>query len=85
MSSSRSYLGIAKPPPDLCNSALHHRILATGIPGLRKVNCEWRNGVVVLWGRVPSFYIKQLAQAIFLVDPAIRTVENLIEVVKAEE
>jgi hypothetical protein len=31
--------------------------------GLRLLSCEWRDGVLTLRGRVPSYYLKQLAQA----------------------
>jgi hypothetical protein len=27
------------------------------------LSCEWRDGVLTLRGRVPSYYLKQLAQA----------------------
>ncbi len=33
-----------------------------GYPALKAVDCKWRNGVLVLSGRVPSYYLKQLAQ-----------------------
>jgi hypothetical protein len=47
---------------------------------LRRVECEFHDGLVVLRGRVPTYYVKQLAQSILLIDPAVEAIENLIEV-----
>lgn len=40
--------------------ALH----GTGYPALRDIEVEIVTGVVVLWGRVSSYYQKQLAQSV---------------------
>lgn len=59
---------------------IRRRLSATGYRALRTVECEYRDGLVVLRGRVPSYYCKQLAQSTLLADPFIKTVVNLIEV-----
>ena len=46
---------------------------------LREVSCEFDQGVLVLRGRVPSFYYKQLAQE------AIAHVEGVVQVVNKIE
>jgi hypothetical protein len=56
------------------------RLRATGHRALRQVECEYFNGVVVLRGRVPTYYAKQIAQAVLLIDPVARRVVNLIDV-----
>ena len=47
---------------------------------LKSVRCEQRNGQVVLSGRVPSYYLKQVAQSIAMQQPHVRSVLNLIDV-----
>ena len=42
--------------------AVARALRATGHPALRGVEIEICRGVVVLWGRVPNYYLKQLAQ-----------------------
>ena len=56
------------------------RLRAAGRQGLRSVECQWQDGTLVLRGIVPTYYLKQLAQSLFVTDPAIETVENQIVV-----
>jgi hypothetical protein len=42
--------------------AIAQALRSTGHPALREIEIEIDAGVVVLWGRVPSYYQKQLAQ-----------------------
>jgi hypothetical protein len=44
------------------------------------LNCEVRDGRAVLSGVVPSFYLKQLAQALLLRLGELQGVSNLLEV-----
>jgi hypothetical protein len=48
---------------------------------VRNVACDYRDGVLVLRGRVPSYYLKQMAQAVVGRAGAVERVVNLIEVV----
>lgn len=48
----------------------------------RDIQIQVRGGRVVLSGRVPSFYLKQLAQAAVSHTPAPRGVENHLDVVR---
>lgn len=59
---------------------IHRRLCATGYHVLRFVECEFRDGMVVLRGRVPTYYYKQVAQSMLLTDPCVTSVVNLIEV-----
>lgn len=63
------------------SSELQQRLRAAGHQNLRQIECECRDGIVVLRGRVSSYYAKQLAQSVLLIDPTVQTIENLIEVV----
>ncbi len=51
----------------------------------RCVTCEYHEGVVILRGIVPSYYLKQIAQTVASKVPAIEQVDNRIEVFAAHE
>ena len=53
---------------------------ATGYPRLREVEVEDCKGVIVLWGRVTSYYQKQLAQEKVQQVAGVRRVANGLEV-----
>lgn len=49
-------------------------------PEVRRVKCEFHEGLLFLHGRVPSYYLKQLAQtAVFHMD-GVDEVHNQLEV-----
>ena len=54
---------------------------ATGYPALRGVRIEIERGIVVLWGRVPTYHQKQMAQAMAQQVDGVRGIANGIEVV----
>ena len=47
---------------------------------LRAVSCVSRAGVLTLHGRLPTYYLKQIAQEAVAGIPGVRRVENHIEV-----
>lgn len=47
---------------------------------VRAVSCDYDQGVLVLRGRVPSYYCKQLAQETVAHLPGVTQVANAIEV-----
>ena len=49
---------------------------------LRKITCEFSDGVLVLRGQVPSFYHKQLAQEAIVHVKGVSRVVNEIEVLR---
>ncbi len=53
---------------------------SSGYRPLRCLNCDVRDGRAVLSGVVPSFYLKQLAQALLLRLGELQGVKNLLEV-----
>ena len=56
------------------------RLHESGHPALRKLECRVQNGIIELSGQVPSFYLKQLAQAVIQRAGLARGVQNGIRV-----
>ena len=48
---------------------------------LREVACDFSGGILTLRGRVPSYHLKQLAQAAVAEVPGVVEVHNRVEVV----
>jgi osmotically-inducible protein OsmY len=61
--------------------AIGQSLRATGYPALRNVEIGVSEGEVVLTGRVPSYHLKQLAQATAQQFLQVRGITNSIEVV----
>jgi osmotically-inducible protein OsmY len=61
--------------------AVDRALRATGYPALRGIQIEIERGIVVLWGRVPNYYQKQVAQVTAQRMPGVRGIANGIEVV----
>jgi osmotically-inducible protein OsmY len=60
--------------------AAQEQLQASGYSDLRSITCEFREGVVVLRGRVTSFYLKQLAQETVRPLVGARAILNAVEV-----
>ena len=52
-----------------------------GFPALRQLDVEVTRGVIILWGRVPTYHQKQLAQATVQKLDGVRGIANGVEVV----
>ncbi len=50
------------PHPCRVTEAARDRLQRSPYPIVRRLSCEYQGGVLILRGRVPSFYYKQLAQ-----------------------
>jgi len=61
--------------------AVDRALCNTGYSALRGVQIEIERGIVVLWGRVPTYHQKQVAQATAQQVDGVRGVANGIEVV----
>lgn len=61
------------------------RLYDSGWHGLKQVSCEEHEGAVVLRGRVPTFYLKQLAQVLAAQAPGVEELINRIEVASPGE
>ncbi|HYT89933.1 MAG TPA: BON domain-containing protein [Gemmataceae bacterium] len=57
------------------------RLRRSSYLALRGVSCAWDAGVLTLRGRLPSYYLKQVAQASVAQVGGVERVENRIEVV----
>jgi osmotically-inducible protein OsmY len=55
---------------------------ATGYPPLRATDVAVREGLVILRGRVPSYYLKQIAQATVLAVPGVQELCNDLDVAR---
>ncbi len=66
--------------PDSPSRAARHLLCSSGYSLLQKLHCQVRDGVVTIWGRVPSFFLKQMAQEAVLKLAQVREVKNLVEV-----
>jgi osmotically-inducible protein OsmY len=47
---------------------------------LRRLRCEFHDGRLVLNGRVPTYYLKQVAQTIVRQLPGVRRIDNMVDV-----
>jgi osmotically-inducible protein OsmY len=56
------------------------RLRSRPYPALQGVTCAVRDGVLVLRGRLPSYYLKQLAQEAVARLDGVRRIDNRIEV-----
>jgi osmotically-inducible protein OsmY len=57
---------------------------ARGYEGLLSVTCEHHEGMLVLRGCVPSYYLKQLAQEVASKVPGVKLVVNALTVEEAK-
>jgi BON domain len=48
---------------------------------LRGVHCEFHEGIAILRGRLPTYYLKQVAQTLAAQSAGVRAIVNRIEVV----
>ena len=60
--------------------AARRRLRASGYPELANLDCEVIDGLVVLDGVLPSYYLKQLAQEAVLTLDDVECVRNLVTV-----
>lgn len=56
------------------------RLRRSGYPFLRSIKCEVCGGVTVLSGEVPTFHLKQLAQALASHTPGVQQIENRLRI-----
>jgi osmotically-inducible protein OsmY len=82
--SQAAALLVAQSLLDLCLAERVERALrATGYPPLRVVEVSVCGQLVVLRGRVPNYYMKQVAQAVATDVAGVRELRNDVEVVRS--
>lgn len=64
-------------------SAVEQRLGSSGYLALRRIRCECDGDVLSLRGCVPSYFLKQVAQAIAGDTAGIRRVDNQIQVLSS--
>jgi osmotically-inducible protein OsmY len=68
---------------DLCLSErIGEALRAAGYPPLRAIEVAVCDHLVILRGRVPSYYMKQIAQATVLAVPGVQRLCNDLDVVR---
>jgi osmotically-inducible protein OsmY len=65
---------------DAMRLSVERQLQGSGHSGLRQVRCFVKDGVVVLFGTVPSYHMKQVAQTIIMNLALELQVENRCEV-----
>ena len=62
-------------------SCVRRELCAVAYPGFKQIGCVVRDGVLVLSGRLPSYYLKQVAQTVVRshLEPAM-VIDNQISV-----
>ena len=65
--------------------AAQQRLRDSSYPGLRSISCAYECGMLVLSGRVRSYYLKQLAQSLVAGLQQVSRVSNRVEVVQPPE
>lgn len=78
---SRPARNVGLDPDAALIAAVELALRASGYMALRQVEVELCAGVVVLWGRVPSYHQKQLAQAIAQRVEGVCSIANGLDVV----
>jgi hypothetical protein len=61
--------------------AAQARLFRTPYHVMRRVDCSCQNGVLILRGRVPSYYHKQYAEEVVADLPGLRDVSNQLQVI----
>ena len=56
------------------------RLHARGYEELRSITCEYHEGMIILRGRLSSFYLKQLAQEAIRTQPGVTIIVNSTDV-----
>ena len=74
-----------RPPVEVAQSALPiDRVIAaldqTGYGWLRRVAVTAEGGTIILRGKVPRFYLKQMAQSVVLAIPGVVLLRNELQV-----
>jgi osmotically-inducible protein OsmY len=57
------------------------RLRRSAYPPLQTVNCEFREGVLFLRGRLPSYFLKQIAQETVARIEGVQQIANEVEVI----
>lgn len=77
---SRTFQSMRRHDPQEAQAAIQQALHLAGYGELRRVGVECNGGAITISGRVPTYYLKQLAQNIALNVPGIGQVNNELHV-----
>lgn len=66
---------------DSIAGTIHHTLSQSSYRALHQIRCDYSQGVLTLHGRVPSYYLKQLALEIAKRIARGKVINNVIQVV----
>lgn len=81
-------IGIGRPSRGVVRNVaddIQRAMNTCGYAALRDLGCEFRAGVATLRGRVPSWYLRQVAQAVVRRVPGVVQLVDCLEVVEQQE
>jgi osmotically-inducible protein OsmY len=61
-------------------TAAEAKLRRSSYPEVGCVRCEFREGILTLWGRVTTYFLKQIAQAVVIGVEGVVGVDNQLEV-----
>jgi osmotically-inducible protein OsmY len=64
----------------LIEQAVKSALRESGYPPMRQIDCEFECGTLRLWGRVPSYYLKQLVSVVAAKVEGITEINNDLDV-----
>ena len=67
--------------PSAVNDRAERRLRGSSFLALRKICCEYREGILTLRGCLPTYYLKQVAQEVVAEVEGVEKISNDIEVV----
>ena len=65
---------------DLITVAAESPLLKSSYLELRRVSCEFQAGILTLRGRVPRYYLKQIAQSLVTEVSGVTEIDNQLDV-----
>lgn len=77
---SKTFRSLRQTDPQIVQTAIRAALHLAGHCELRRVQVEFDGDAVTISGRVPTFYLKQLAQNIALNVPGIERIHNELQV-----
>jgi len=72
--------GSDAPPEFGLGELAESRLRSNSYLALKNVSCDYREGVLVLRGRLPTYYLKQVATAVVSGLPGVQHIVNQIDV-----
>lgn len=72
--------GLEDDPACLIVEDAENRLRKNAYLVLRNISCEFRDGILILRGCLPTYYLKQIAQSVVFGVAGVERIDNQIEV-----